>query len=244
MYTLFSERDVFKKSPNLEVMLKTQTKGKRYLFATFWYFLSKLLNRLFQDIFQQLQRLFNVRIWLAQLCFFGCRITWVQNLRSDGWSSFEQGYSIAIQMHPDHKKYWLKEMFPAFYVHLIENLVGKPQRQLVRSFSSMKISPSIFRPVLSRGETVDSCCSQCSDDVRWCQLLMWNASHRPRTRKQEDHCLSLFSTNQNFHKALTILFTNKQTCLVNLYYLYINPTFHWLDFLVLKFSNLFRKSNV
>lgn len=30
-----------------------------------------------------------------------------------------------------------------------------------------KTSPSIFRPVLSRGETVDSCCSQCSDDVRW-----------------------------------------------------------------------------
>ena len=160
----------------------------------------------------------------CQLWFFCCPLNWVQNLLSDGWSSLEQGYSIAIQMHPDHKKYWLKEMFPAFYVHLIENLVGKPQRQLVRSFSSMKISPSIFRPVLSRGETVDSCCSQCSDDVRWCQLLMWNASHRPRTRKQEDHCLSLFSTNQNFHKALTILFTNKQTCLVNLYYLYINPT--------------------
>ena len=64
----------------------------------------------------------------CQLWFFCCPLNWVQHLLSDGWSSLEQGYSIAIQMQPDHKKYWLKEMFPAFYVHLIENLVAKPTK--------------------------------------------------------------------------------------------------------------------
>ena len=44
----------------------------------------------------------------CQLWFFCCPLNWVQNLLSDGWSSLEQGYSIAIQMHPDHEKYWLK----------------------------------------------------------------------------------------------------------------------------------------
>ena len=98
-------------------------------------------------------------------------------------------------------------------------------KKLVRSSSSIKTSPSIFRPVLSRGETVDSCCSQCSDDVRWYQ---WNASQRPRTRKQENHCLSLFNANLKFPTAVTILFTKKQTCLVKLVYLYINPNHSWL----------------
>ena len=104
-------------------MLKTQAKGKKYLFATFWYFSANcyfVSSRIFFSScsreywksgwfkFWNLQKVKNLHCSSKQRTGHGLWTCYQLQMLGSKFAFRRVELFGAIQMHPDHEKYWLK----------------------------------------------------------------------------------------------------------------------------------------